>query len=548
MLPRTLIQGLTSSSIILVAAFVVYAVYLVLFLTDPWSSWAHIETPYYDPVIRATVAERTLAGVLAIVFAEPIRLRPVMQGLELLNSLLRPLMVSIFGFNPSLANAISALYFAVCPVLAFFVARRMLGRSAVESILIVLALGVLLTSVGYVSASIFVFHPSKNVVIAATLVAFLVSLRHMQVPKQRYVVAIGALQFTMAMTDEIGLPPGFLMSGMVAVYVIVFRRDLALHLGWLVAFGVATIAAYAYRFGTDWTALAGGHIYGGEGVLQRLLGGAAGAGTSLEAITGHLAAAFSSLYGLSATRYLFLFGVAVAVVVALLGILPAARRRFFTQQADGGTFGVAESSFLMLAAVLFLIVNVYSAVLLLRFGGSLYLSIYNYYYASVLPVFAFLVVCAAFRMTAFATREPSPLLWGAGWFVRTTLGLALGLALAANVVNMPRVNSLAAMIHNNPYIYGAMNEAGRASLRKAPVGAPLPGEIIKVPRCGESTFTREFNKRLDALGTPESIRRAYLVYPSKPFVDEKYLSAFFVMMLRRNPVIEVVPGSAAQCE
>ncbi len=42
-----------------------------------------------------------------------------MQAVEFVDSYLRPQMVATFGFLPSLANASSVLYFALCPFLAF---------------------------------------------------------------------------------------------------------------------------------------------------------------------------------------------------------------------------------------------------------------------------------------------------------------------------------------------------------------------------------------------------------------------------------------------
>lgn len=547
MLLRTMPSGLTLGSIIVFVAFGLYAVYQINFLTDPWSSWVHIETPYYDPTLRHAVTMNKWAGYRDVIFAEPIRFRPVMQAVELLDSYLRPAMVATFGFLPSLANASSVVYFAFCPILAVLIARRLVGSTAVDAVLVALAVGVFLTSVGYISASIFVFHPTKKLVILGTLVAFLVFLKYMRAPQPRYLVAIAALQFAMALTDETGLAAGVLFCALVAGYVIAFRRGFIFDLGWLVGSGVATVAAFAYRFGRDWTKLDGAHIYGGEGVLQRLLGSLAGPATNFDVFAGHLAAAFSSLYGFPATKYLFLFGFAGASIIALCGLLPPVRERFFNRPTIGTEDGIAESGFLLLAAVMLLILSITVAVMLVHFGGSLYLSIFNYYYGATLPVFAFFVICSAFRLTAFAAGKHSPLLKLAGWSVRATLGVALILALAANVQNMPRLNRLVAMIHNNPYVYGAINEAGRESLRKARVGSPLPGEVIRIPQCGEATFTREFTELLDQLSAPADIRPAYLYYPSRPFVGERYLVAYFEMMLRRTPAIEVFPGPAGQC-
>ncbi len=545
MLSRTADQKL--GWVILLVACGVYAVYQVIFLTDPWSSWVHIETPYYDPTLRHTVATNSWASYSGVIFAEPIRLRPVMQGLELLDSYLRPAMVTTFGFLPSLANATSVLYFALCPILVILVAHRMLGASAIDAVLVVLAVGAVLTSIGYVSAAIFIFHPSKKIAIAATLVTYLAFLRYMHTPQRRYLIVIGLLQFILAMTDEYALASGLLFCALVAVYVIVFRRKSAFDLIWLAGFAVATFAAFVYRFGLDWTKLEGAHIYQGEGILQRLLGSIAALTTNLDSLSGHLAASFSSLYGYPATKYLFLIALAGAGVLALCGLIPPLQRRLFVRVPGGAEPDVTQFSFFLIASFVFLFLNVVVAVLLLRFGGSNYLSMYNYYYGATLPAFAFLVVCAAFRLTSFAVAERSPLLKLAGWSIRATLSLALIFAIAANIVNVPRVNRLVAMIHNNPYVYGAINEAGIESLRKAPVGAPVPGEVVRIPRCGVATFTREFNDLLDRLSASDVLRAAYLHYPSNPFVTEKYLAAYFEMMLRRTPTIEVVPGTAQQC-
>ena len=194
-----------------------------------------------------------------------------------------------------------------------------------------------------------------------------------------------------------------------------------------------------------------------------------------------------------------------------------------------------------------LVSNAIVSVLLLQFGGSLHLTAYNYYYACTLPVFAFFVVCAMFRLTAFAIGGESPLLKLAGWSVQFTLAVALGLALAANVINMPRVNRLVGMIHNNPYAYGGINEAGNESLRRMSAGSPSDGDVMRIPRCSEAAMAQLFTELVDQLDAPAGIREAYLSYPSRPFVGERYLNALIVMMLRRSPKIELVPAAAGQC-
>ncbi len=50
------ILGQALGPIILVIAFVLYTVHYIIFMTDPWSSWIHIETAYFDETIRYTLA------------------------------------------------------------------------------------------------------------------------------------------------------------------------------------------------------------------------------------------------------------------------------------------------------------------------------------------------------------------------------------------------------------------------------------------------------------------------------------------------------------
>jgi len=535
-------------SVILVIALGFYAVYQINFLIDPWSSWVHIESAYYDEHLRGTVIANSWAAYSDVIFAQPIRLRQLMQAVELADSYLRPAMVATFGFLPALANASSILYFALCPFLAVLIARRLIGSSAVSAVIIVLAVGAFLTSVGYISSSIFIFHPAKKLVIFETLVAWLVFLQYMQAPQPRYVIVIGALQFAMALTDEVGLSSGGLLCALVAGYVMAFRRESVSHLGWLVGFGVATVAAFAYRWGTNWAALDGGDLFGGESLLDHVLKSFNAPDTNFDTLAKHLAGAFSSFYGFSATKFLFLFGLGGATAIAFFGVLPSTRARIFTRATTGMKSDVAEAGFLFLGALVLLLSNAIVSVLLLQFGGSLHLTAYNYYYANTLPVFAFFIVCAAFRLTAFAVGGQSPLLKLAGWSVQFTLAVALGLALAANVVDMPRVNRLVGMIHNNPYGYGAINEAGNENLRRMSAGSPADGDVMRIPRCSEAAMTRRFTELVDQLGiTDTGIREAYLAYPSRPFVGERYLNALIVMMLRRSPKIEMVPAADGQC-
>jgi hypothetical protein len=539
---------------ILVAAVALYATYQINFLMDPWSSWAHVESAHGDAVLKDVLATHQWASYANAIFVgggiddNPARLRFVSNAVELFDSYSRKEMVAIFGFLPSLANVSSVIYFLLCPVVAFLIASRLIGTSLVGAVAIVLSLGVLLTSVGYVSASIFIFHPAKKIVIAGTLIEFLIFVRYMHTDHTRYVILIGMIQFLLALTDEVGLVSGLSLSLFVAIYVIAFRRRSASDLVWLAGFGVATLLAFAYRYWSHWDAVANQnlpelHSTFGQSLLSVWPAGGFGS------IFAHLAGAFSVPYGLPATRLLLLFGLTVAGVIALGGVLVEMRARILRDRGtDAKSRNYAEDGFLFLAALVLLAFNATAAVLLLRFGGAAFLSEYNYYYASVLPVFAFLVACTAFRLATCAMRERSLFLRLTAGSAQVSLALALGLAIAANIENMPRVNRLVGMIHNNPYGYGAINEAGREISRVMSSSSAPERVTVRLRHCDVAMMTRQFQGLLDQLGVAEGEpRQAFMVFPSHPYLDEKVLREFIAMMLRDPPPFDIIPTAGGDC-
>ena len=100
----------------------------------------------------------------------------------------------------------------------------------------------------------------------------------------------------------------------------------------------------------------------------------------------------------------------------------------------------------------------------------------NYYYASSLPVFSFFATCVAFRLADVASRH-SGFFKLAGRGLQVAAAIALVLAVIANLQNVPRINRIVGIIHNNPFPYGAINQAGTNALRSG-------AHTVRVPRCG----------------------------------------------------------------
>jgi hypothetical protein len=303
----------TFAPAILLLAALAYFLWLFQFLTDPWTSWVHFESAEADPTLHNIMKLRwsTLLGEIvrgAGIDENPRRLRPVSHAVEHLDSYFRWSIVAVVGFVPALANLSSIIYFTVCPALAFLIAKRLVGLSVVGAILTALALAAFLTSVGYISASIFIIRPAKKIVILLTLLQLLIALWYVAEPRLRYVAMLGALQFVAALTDETGIASGVLIPVLAVALVLAMRRGSAWRFVWLLGFWIVTGAAFALGYLIRLPMIPPESADGLGSLIRALVipGRTPGAGYIVELVFAHLAGSFSTLYGVGATKGLWL--------------------------------------------------------------------------------------------------------------------------------------------------------------------------------------------------------------------------------------------------
>jgi len=545
-------------AVVLAAAFIAYAAYQITLWNDPWSSWAHVEAVdtrlFLRQVLNDGWSPRLLDAILnGAGIDTAIRFRPLSHATHLIDAAVGSRLLSIW-FTPVLANASSLLYFVVCPVLAVFVARRMLGTTALATVAGLVALAALLTSTGYVSAGIFIFHPAKKLVVIGVLLQLLLFVAYVQTPRTAPVVLIGLCQLLLAWSDESGLLAGLMISGAAAVFAIAQRRLAdVLRLGGFVALTGAILAGrmlsgtpaamnstekpvdlaaalqplLSLRLFGPFT-LPGEHFGGHIEVKWNQTE------TLFNVAVEHLEGAFSMLYGPPSVRWLMLFGMATATITAVATLVTSA-----ATPSERAAREARQSSWLFLTAAGLLLAGVMSSILLLNFGGRLFMSSYNFYYASFLPVLAFFAILAAFAvaMTALGTKTPALKLLGRA--IQMSLGIAVSASIVSNVENVPRLDRLMAMIHFNPYSYGQVNVAA-ANHR--------PGSAIRIARCTPEDVRQRFDRLLAELDVRNPGTRAdFLYYPDRPFVDERFIQRYLLLQLGREPAIDFYPARPGEC-
>ena len=547
---KTVRQGRHIAWIIILAAVGLYAVFQVRFLIDPWSSWIHPETASSDAVLRFYFeTPNSWESYLTVITTgtgtdtNPARLRLFNNAVEFFDAYWRRPLVAEFGFLPALTNASTLIYFLLCPLFAVVVARQLIGRSIFGAIAIVLAVNAFLTSVGFESASIFVFHPGKKIVIFLSLLQLTVFLRYIRRPHIALVALVGACQFALGLTDEIGLVSGLVFSCAAAGYAFLVTGRYLLEVALLAAFGVATAMAYGYNYATHWNEVFVHKLP----VLDRTFGQlllSMWPSSGLDLAVAHVAGAFSLLYGSRIAGLLLAFSVATTCVLAAVALVAQRSPDEVLADTRGG-FGRVASSYTFLTALVFLVVNSVSAVMLLRFGGSLSLSEYNYYYASNLSVFALLITCSTFRVTNLAAQSKQVISKLAGRAAQLSLAVALALAIAANVQEMPRVNEAFGLLHSNPFLYGVINRLAQDRLHST--SSATERQVLDIPRCSKDAMTARFDALLDQLNASSRIRNDLLYLTTQLSQDDRYIHAVMAMMLRKPPPIDVVVAPAGQC-
>ena len=248
----------------------------------------------------------------------------------------------------------------------------------------------------------------------------------------------------------------------------------------------------------------------------------------------HLEGAFSMLYGPPFVRWLVLFGM-VATAMAMVALLSG----IGASRANPARGEAKRSGWLFLAASGLLLAGVISSVLLLNFGGRLFMSSYNFYYASFLPVLAFFTILAAFAVSMVAVGAEPPAFKLLGRAIQACLGIAVAASIASNVENVPRLDRLMAMIHFNPFSYGQVNVAA-ATYR--------PGSTVRIAQCTPEDMKQRFDQMLGEIGVRNPGTRAdFLYYPSRPFVDARFLKRYLEMLLKQEPDIEFYPARPGEC-
>lgn len=545
-------------AVVLAAAFIAYAVYQFTLWNDPWSSWAHVEAVdtrlFLQQVLNDGWSRRLLDSILnGAGIDTSIRFRPLSHATHLLDAAVGSGLLSVW-FTPVLANASSLLYFAICPILAVLLARRMLGTTALATIASLIAFGALLTSTGFISAGIFIFHPAKKLVIVGALLQVLLFVAYVQAPRARLATLIGLCQLLLAWSDESGLLAGLMLSGVAAVFAIAHRRlpDL-LRLGSFVTLTGAILVGRVLSgapaaadptekpvdLATALQPLLSLRLFGPFTLPGEHFGGHIEvtwnqSETLFNVVREHLEGAFSMLYGPPSVRWLMLFGMAATAIAAIAIQLPSGMPRSDRVRADA-----RQSGSLFLIAAALLLAGVISSVLLLNFGGRLFMSSYNFYYASYLPVLAFFAILAAFAVSRTAVDAETLALKLLGRAIQAGLGIAVAASIVSNVENVPRLDRLMAIIHFNPYSYGQVNMAAENH---------RPGSAIRIAQCTQEDIKRRFDRLLAELDVRNPGTRAdFLYYPGRPFVDERFLRRYLLLLLRQEPDIEFYPARAGEC-
>ena len=545
-------------AVALAAALIAFAAYQATQWNDPWMSWAHVEAVdtrhFLQQVLKDGWSPRLLESILnGAGIDTAIRFRPLSHATHLLDAAVGSRLLSLW-FTPVLVNASSLIYFVACPILAIFIARRMLGTTAAATIAGLVAIGALLTSTGYVSAGIFVFHPAKKLVVTGVLLQLLLFVAYLQLPRAGIATLIGLCQLLLAWSDESGLFTGLMISGIAGIFALAHRRlpDL-LRLASFVALTVTILVGRALSgtpaaidptqkpvdLTTALQPLLSLRLFGPFTMPGEHFGGHIDVRwnqgeTLFNIVLEHLEGAFSMLYGPPFVRWLVLFGM-VATAMAMVALLSG----IGASRANPARGEAKRSGWLFLAASGLLLAGVISSVLLLNFGGRLFMSSYNFYYASFLPVLAFFTTLAAFAVSMAAVGAEAPALKLLGRAIQACLGIAMAASIASNVENVPRLDRLTAMIHYNPYSYGQVNVAAATH---------RPGGAVRIAQCTPEDMKHRFDRLLGELDVRNPGTRAdFLYYPSRPFVDARFLKRYLEMLLKQEPDIEFYPARPGEC-
>ncbi len=545
-------------AVVLASALIAYVAYQITLWNDPWVSWAHVEavdTRYFlRQVLNDGWSRRLLDSILdGAGIDTAIRFRPLSHATHLLDAAVGSRLLSVW-FTPALANASSLIYFVACPILAVFVARRTLGTTSAATLAGLIAVAALLTSTGYVSAGIFIFHPAKKLVILGALLQLLLFVVYVRLPRAGLATLIGLCQLLLAWSDESGLFIGLMLSGIAGVFAIAQRRlpDL-LRLGGFVALTGAILIGRVLSgtpaaldptekpvdMATALQPLLSLRLFGPFTMPGEHFGGHIEVKwnqgeTLFNVVLEHLEGAFSMLYGPPFVRWLVLFGM-VATMIATVAILLSSG----PSRSNPARGEAKRSGWLFLTAAGLLLAGVLSSILLLNFGGRLFMSSYNFYYASFLPVLAFFATLAAFAVSMAAVGAEAPALKLLGRAIQACLGIAVATSIVSNVENVPRLDRLMAMIHFNPYSYGQVNVAAAAH---------RPGSAIRIAQCTPEDMTQRFDRLLAGLDVRNPGTRAdFLYYPSRPFVDGRFLQRYLQLLLKQEPDIEFYPARPGEC-
>lgn len=539
---------------LILAAAIGFTVYQIIYWSDPWSSWGHIEAVFARPMLEAVVSGSWSNILRALIDGtgidpNPLRFRPVSHAVELFDAHLGAGLLR-YWFVPAFANISTVIYLIVCPVIAFAIARKLLGSGPLATLILIVTVASLLTSVGFVSAGGFIFRPAKKIVIIGALLQIFLLISYRQSPRARTAVLASLCQLLISWADESGLVAGLSISGFLIL--VAFAKGRIADAISLALIAVVTLLGFPFRFLLFASPPSASGVQDVGGAIKALLsvnpfGPFNLAGGHIEAawydsetyssvMIEHFEGAFGVLYGAAGVRWALLLAIVLAMVVAAFVSLQLSDEPI----AMAASAGRRRVSFLIISGGL-LLLNVAGSVALLAFGGRIYMSAFNFYYASDLPVFSFFFVVELAACLSITATTSGPVLRRLSDSVRCLLIIAVAAQCISNMENLPRLNRLVAELHFNPFSYAQVNLAASQSM--ATKSAP-----VTISRCTSAALEERFTSLLDSLNIRNlGTRHDFTYYPSRPFVDEWFLRSYLTLLTGAAPNYQFREASPGEC-
>ena len=187
--------------LVLAAAYSV----LISFWVIGSHSWFHSELLNISKMAWLPDRADSLAAQFRLLFdwayfdSSPYRLRPLSDLFEIIDAVLRPATVWLFGLHPSLT--LSALTLAITAPLFLFLTVKMVGFSRFQAALFLL---LLMTTVGYLSSFIPYIRPAKKLAFFLTCLTIWLIFRYQKSKSQRDFFILLSMVFISFFADETG--------------------------------------------------------------------------------------------------------------------------------------------------------------------------------------------------------------------------------------------------------------------------------------------------------------------------------------------------------